>query len=535
MKKSYIMKSFITLIITLLSAITLPMYIVGAGRVVTIDDIVYQIDDDSNSATIQGIATTFNLDIEELVFPSIISDNEKHYAVTSITTSAFAKKKMPSRIIIPGSIISISSPGANSKGCFQEAIGIKYLEIQDGGLKSLPGHFFDGCSTLEEIKLPITLESIGVASFRGCSNLRSCILAEGIKTIGNSAFRDCSSLENISLANVETIESYAFSGCKLSSEIYLTSTKTIGSNAFCNSSISNIHFGDNLQYIDGSAFKDCTFISSVKLPSSLLVIGSKAFENCPLTEVHLLGAPFLKDLAFQGNPLTNVYVYSAGPPQTSINKNPFNSTVYNTATLHVPHGYIDLYLSYGQSYSINGYEGIKISCWEKFTNVVEDLTVFGNVLCPDWDSLEMATVKVKGTESHTTLHRYPAGIPAKIDVTPETGWSIGSVTFNGIDVTNQIDGNMLITEPLTGDNLLEVIMKSNGQTSDVIANNNTSETLKIITDDMSVNISGVPLNERITIYSLSGIKIYEGYATHITLNPGSYILYVANTTYKFVI
>lgn len=64
------------------------------------------------------------------------------------------------------------------------------------GITSLPDNCFYNCSTLAQIELPGSIESIGKEAFASCG-IKSLVLPEGVREIKDKAFENCSALENI--------------------------------------------------------------------------------------------------------------------------------------------------------------------------------------------------------------------------------------------------------------------------------------------------------------------------------------------------
>ena len=65
---------------------------------------------------------------------------------------------------------------------------------------------FEYCSSLEEILLPFSVESIGAGAFRDCSSLKYIKIPSMTRTIGEGAFSGCDYIENIYTYTVEPTE-----------------------------------------------------------------------------------------------------------------------------------------------------------------------------------------------------------------------------------------------------------------------------------------------------------------------------------------
>jgi len=86
--------------------------------------------------------------------------------------------------------------------------------------------------------------------------------------------------------------------------------------------------------IGGSAFENCSILTSVTIPNSVTSIGYAAFSGC--------------------SSLTNVYCYAENVPSTS--SSTFNNSSISSAILHVPAG------------SVNAYKTVEP--WKSFKSIV---------------------------------------------------------------------------------------------------------------------------------------------------------------------
>ena len=197
--------------------------IIGNGNTVTVDSVIYRLNDDYTAQVISYSGTPGNITISECV-----SYESYTFKVTSIGSSAFS-----------------------------------------------------GCTSLTSVTVPNGVTSIGSSAFSGCTSLTSVTIGNSVTSIGDSAFSDCASLTSITIPNsVTTIGNNAFSGCSsLTSVTIPNSVESIGDNAFQNcSSLTSATIGNNVTSIGSSAFFGCSKLKKIEVPDSVTYIGSKAFD-----------------------------------------------------------------------------------------------------------------------------------------------------------------------------------------------------------------------------------------------------------------
>ncbi|MBQ1340995.1 MAG: leucine-rich repeat protein, partial [Erysipelotrichaceae bacterium] len=100
---------------------------------------------------------------------------------------------------------------------FEQCNNLEHIDL--GQIRHISSSAFYGCSSLTEITIPQTVESMDSAVFEGCSKLKKINFeSEKIKLYsGRYMFRGCISLEEIDISAFDTSETtdmgYMFSGC----------------------------------------------------------------------------------------------------------------------------------------------------------------------------------------------------------------------------------------------------------------------------------------------------------------------------------
>lgn len=218
--------------------------------------------------------------------------------VTYIGKNAFSGCKSLEKINLPdslnyigemafsecNSLKEITWPGGINITSDKVFIGCTSLETATigEGVQAIGYHSFEDCSNLKTVKLPNTITDIFSHAFNGCADL-SEINLENVISIGYSAFKGCKNLKEINLDNVFEISSRAFDGCIQLSKIDLKNVESIMSLAFKDCyGLEEITFGDNVKYIDSSAFYGCYNLKIVRLSrNNLEQILPMVLEACP--------------------------------------------------------------------------------------------------------------------------------------------------------------------------------------------------------------------------------------------------------------
>ncbi len=101
------------------------------------------------------------------------------------------------------------------------------------GILNIGSCSFEGCSTIEKIDIPGSVETIGTSAFAG-TGIVSANIPNGVKVIANSAFEGCRSLYIVSLPNtLEYVGEAAFRGPNIMTSVFIPqSILEIGANAF---------------------------------------------------------------------------------------------------------------------------------------------------------------------------------------------------------------------------------------------------------------------------------------------------------------
>ncbi len=153
--------------------------------------------------------------------------------------------------------------------------------IIPGGFDILYLGVFSDCVSLEKVTIPDSIETICGGAFEKCVKLNNIVIPEGVTRIGHRAFYNCSALSNITLPNSlgvlypNTFENTAILENQKSELKYIG--KWLVS---CDATTENVIVRNGTEKIANEAFRNCTMLNSVTLPSSVRFIGDSAFYGC---------------------------------------------------------------------------------------------------------------------------------------------------------------------------------------------------------------------------------------------------------------
>lgn len=493
--------------------------------------------------------------------------------IEKIGYGVFNSASMLSHISLPESVTEVE-PGAFSYTGLVDFTFPKNLTYVS------PSMFYE-CDNLTEVTVPETIKNIGNKAFWGCGSLRIVSLPEALESLGEQAFYGCSSLEKINIpSKLNKLEEYTFYSCK---------------------NLTKVVIPEGVKEIDGDVFIDCTNLAELKLPKSLEKIGPSFIRGCEnireLTIYHQ--AANIAHGAFKDcKNLEKIHLHRAVVPTAHIITNPWSPVIPadNNCTLYVPKGSAETYrasqywntfkaieeeeiteeLNYQLSFhsSISG--GSLTVNGEKTKNVMEfamNSNIVITVEPKDGYHLKSLMLNGKDVTSEMTDGSYIiekldanyvvdaefAENPVKLSlfmavggsvdveiekratfscaITPEDGWKVNTLTFNGCDVTADLtDDNRYTTPALTGDSELRVTFENINSSVENIGINATSTKVYVDRSGL-VTIEGIERGTVISAYAVNGqlmerVTSSGDVATIQLCQHGIYLIQTPVKTYK---
>jgi hypothetical protein len=297
--------------------ITITRY-TGPGGAVPIPDTIYGLP----VTTIGNDAFLGCLSVTNVTIPT---------GVTSIGDSAFAGCSSLVSVSIPYGVTNIGA------GAFALCYSLAGATIPDSVTTIGDFAFFD-CTTLAGVTIPDSLTAIGKFAFSYCASLVDVTIPDSITDIGQGAFMYCTNLIGFRFqGNAPTVGSSVFSSDNSATVYYLPETTgwgptfggaptalfpytytanngTIAIRRYYGPggdvAIPDTILGLPVTIIGGSAFQDCTSLTSVAIPNSVTSIGARAFMSCTGLTGVTIGSSVIDigDFAFWGTGLKNLTI-----------------------------------------------------------------------------------------------------------------------------------------------------------------------------------------------------------------------------------
>lgn len=224
--------------------------------------------------------------------------------------------------------------------------------------------------------------------------------------------------------------------------------------------ITSLRLSPNLTEIGSYAFREGLSISTLTLPEPLQKIGQNAFfSNYSISEITIGSKLTSIGIGAFANmdALSVVYCYAKTPP--SANGASYGEDI-SKARLRVPSESIDLYKSQTYSWALFG-EILPLSN----TNPMPDTPLIYTLVSHETGSISQ---NVKD------------GQILSFKIIPNDGWILHSLTENGVEITDKVDGNgIYTTNPLHEDTELYVVLKEGSNTATQKIQNDARAKVKV--------------------------------------------------------
>ncbi len=323
-----------------------------------------------------------------------------------IGSDAFRSCDFTGNLILPHSLRHIGKNAFCNCRNFKGEIHFpdNLVEIEETSVWDLSqgeGAFYGMSGLVGNLELPKRLKIINGFSGLDVSNI---LFPEEPLEIGTYAFFKTNVKGNIVIPNsVTNIKEYAFYSCS-TPHISLPENLTRISDssfAYCNNLSDTIHIPQNVEVIDGNAFRECTKLPAITLPAKLIHIGAGAFENCFSME----------------------YIFCAAKEPPTVDESAFNGIAKDNFTIEVPEESVDAYRNHpiwGEFKRISAYHNFVarpskynvLNRGGKKEIVLNANTEWEMTECPAWCHID----KVSGSKKTTitlTVDQLSHGQPSR--------------------------------------------------------------------------------------------------------------------------
>ncbi len=281
-------------------------------------------------------------------------------------------------VIIPNQVNNVEVKEIK-KELFLNNIYIEKLVIPET-VTTLGYRMCYGCTNLKEVNLPDNISVIPDYAFEKCTLLEKINIPQSLVQIRNDAFAESGIKEFIAPDSFKEIWGYAFKDCKNLEKVDLNKTTSIGD----------------------MSFENCTKLSSIVLPNTLVELGTYVFSGCTL----------LNNIKMPSNPIeiTNTFIYGSGYYNDAKN--------WENGILYVDNYLITTNNDLLNQQSINVKEGTIVIAINAFTNNGKNLK---SIVLPEG-------LKIIGSSAFSSLYSL-----SQINI-PSSVISIGNNAFGSTDL-----------------------------------------------------------------------------------------------------
>ena len=182
------------------------------------------------------------------------------------------------RVSLPEGITAIgTSSFANCKALVEVNI--------PSTVKTIKSFAFFSCESLADVTLPTALGKIEQKAFKNCVSMTAVEIPSGVKTLGKAVFFNSGLVEATVPGGIAKVDDYCFQKCAALKKVTLSEgVKETGASVWANDgALEEVVFPKTLETLGGYAFFRCPSFATLwnfSSLSNLSSIGEKAFKHC---------------------------------------------------------------------------------------------------------------------------------------------------------------------------------------------------------------------------------------------------------------
>lgn len=260
--------------------------------------------------------------------------------------------------------------------------------------------------------------------------------------------------------------------------------------------------------INDRAFSKSSELRSIVLPSAVNKIGSYAFEGCTGLEKLVVKSPSAVTRAATTEPVV-----------PTVGEHAFDD-ICETAELYVPENWKEAFKAAPE--------------WNKFYAVKEqreDGTVLAELTMTSTDGGSLS-VDETTAENDTKTVKVAEGTDVTVEVTPREGYMLTNLSYDGVDVTDQLVDGKLTLSGISGEKCISAVF---GIDTGIGGAGASSQNVYV--KDGRIVVEGVAAGEEISIYNTEGKllrrEVANGELVEIPMTAGQmYIVKIGKKTIK---
>jgi len=376
------------------------------------------------------------------------------------------------------------------------------------------GHYaFNGCTNLASVTIPSGVTFLGVSAFQNCYGLTSIVLPEGLEKIGENAFGSCTNLVSANIPlDVEVISTVGagtispFSGCsKLDSFTFAPGITRIPRNMFAGcTGLTSITIPSTVATIEGYAFSFCTNLEKIIIPDGTKSFGARAFDNCPKLTIYCSILSFAFPYALNNNlPFVIISEGLTNSPDSCLDRSQtsFNPNFSDISSL----GYFQLNAQYAFKSSVTGLSGMSVEILlPPGTTLVSGTLTLDGVLVSNYSFMNrLLTIPVTKTSGTIRLSIKPN------ESTSLSSYAMMNYKLNGED-RKEVIGTVISDHPI-----LTIVADAVCDSAEIevigVAPPNSSVDLSISGEKVATvtALKNGNYSAKLTIPNLANFKTYE--------------------------
>ncbi|MDY6439135.1 MAG: leucine-rich repeat domain-containing protein [Prevotella sp.] len=212
-------------------------------------------------------------------------------SVKSIGSWAFESCSSLTAVTIPNSVTSIGD------GAFVYCTGLSSMVVEAGNtvydsrnncnaiIETATANLLYGCASTI---IPSNIKKISASAFEGCNGLKQITIPKSLTKIGSKAFYGCGGLTSIVVEAGNTV----YDSRNNCNAIIETATNTLLRG--CHTTV----IPNGVNRIESRAFSGSKRLTSISIPSSVVSVGSSAFEGTGLYDNHPDGVIYIDGILY---------------------------------------------------------------------------------------------------------------------------------------------------------------------------------------------------------------------------------------------